>query len=383
MVKTDIAIIGLGVSAKLTALALASENCKVMIFGNSNSSNNYSNLVTFFSKNSINFLKEIGLEDLTNKSIPIKEISCSKLEQYQSEKNFQIHFKEKNSKNDMGRIIINNSLNKSLNDQIKKNRNIVILNDTSITHCRYLGHNTKLILSDGAEIITHMLIITDKKSNLIKENFNNNQLNKELNQTSIVMNVKTDTDGHAYQFFTNKGALAFLPINKKLASVIWSLDNTASELNDDIDTVSKKINEIFISVTNKLEVIDIKKYKLNFNYSRKIISGSIILMGEAAHSLHPIAGQGLNLSIKDIIALKDKIKQFKYLGYSLSNQIILSQFQDERQADNAIFTFATNYLDEIFKSRNFLINTMSDFGLISINKSNFIKNKIIKSATGL
>lgn len=383
MVKTDIAIIGLGVSAKLTALALASENCKVMIFGNSNSSNNYSNLVTFFSKNSINFLKEIGLEDLTNKSIPIKEISCSKLEQYQSEKNFQIHFKEKNSKNDMGRIIINNSLNKSLNDQIKKNKNIVILNDTSITHYRYLGHNTKLILSDGAEIITHMLIITDKKSNLIKENFNNNQLNKELNQTSIVMNVKTDTDGHAYQFFTNKGALAFLPINKKLASVIWSLDNTASELNDDIDTVSKKINEIFISVTNKLEVIDIKKYKLNFNYSRKIISGSIILMGEAAHSLHPIAGQGLNLSIKDIIALKDKIKKFKYLGYSLSNQIILSQFQDERQADNAIFTFATNYLDEIFKSRNFLINTMSDFGLISINKSNFIKNKIIKSATGL
>ena len=383
MVKTDIAIIGLGITAKLTALALASENCKVTIFGNSNSSNNYSNLVTFFSKNSINFLKEIGLEDLTNKSIPIKEISCSKLEQYQSEKNFQIHFKEKNSKNDMGRIIINNSLNKSLNDQIKKNKNIVILNDTSITHYRYLGHNTKLILSDGAEIITHMLIITDKKSNLIKENFNNNQLNKELNQTSIVMNVKTDTDGHAYQFFTNKGALAFLPINKKLASVIWSLDNTASELNDDIDTVSKKINEIFISVTNKLEVIDIKKYKLNFNYSRKIISGSIILMGEAAHSLHPIAGQGLNLSIKDIIALKDKIKKFKYLGYSLSNQIILSQFQDERQADNAIFTFATNYLDEIFKSRNFLINTMSDFGLISINKSNFIKNKIIKSATGL
>lgn len=383
MVKTDIAIIGLGITAKLTALALASENCKVKIFGNSNSSNNYSNLVTFFSKNSINFLKEVGLKDLANQSIPIKEISCSKLEQYQSEKKFQIHFKEKNSKDDMGRIIINNSLNKSLNDQIKKNKNIVILNDISITHYRYQGHNTKLILSDGAEIITQMLIITDKKSNLIKENFNDNQLKKELNQTSIVMNVKTDTFGHAYQFFTNKGALAFLPINKKRASVIWSLDNTASELNEDIDTISKKINEIFIPVTNKLEVIDIKKYKLNFNYSRKIISESIILMGDAAHSLHPIAGQGLNLSIKDIIALKGKIKKYKYLGYSLSNQIILSQFQEERQADNAIFTFATNYLNEIFKSRNFLINTMSDFGLISIDKSNLIKNKIIKSATGL
>ena len=382
MIKTDIAIIGLGITSKLTALALASKNCKVMIFGQSNSITHTSNLVTFFSQNSINFLNELGIEDLINQSLPIKEISCSKLEQYQLEKKFQIHFNEKNSKDGMGRIIINNKLNVSLDNQIKKNQNIVISNNTSITNYEHQGAKTILTLSDGVEIITHILIITDKKSNLINENFNSNQLRKELHQTSIVMNVKTNTNGHAYQFFTNKGALAFLPINEKLASVIWSLDNSAPELNYDIDTISEQINEIFISVTGKLEVMDIKKYKLNFEYAKKIITKSIILMGDAAHSLHPIAGQGLNLSIKNIIALKDKIEHFKYLGYSLGNQIILSEFQDERQADNAIYTFATNYLDEIFKNRSFLINTISDFGLIAVNRSNFIKKKIIKSATG-
>jgi 2-polyprenyl-6-methoxyphenol hydroxylase-like FAD-dependent oxidoreductase len=196
------------------------------------------------------------------------------------------------------------------------------------------------------------------------------------------MNVKTDTCGHAYQLFTDKGALAFLPIIKKVASVIWSLDNSALELDYNIDEISKKINEIFISITGKLDVLDMKKYKLNFEYSKKIISKSIVLLGDAAHSLHPIAGQGLNLSIKDIIALKEKIKRFKYLGYSLGNQIILSDFQTERQTDNAIFTFATNYLDEILKNRSFLINKLSNFGLISLNKNNLIKNKVIKSATG-
>ena len=382
MIKTDIAIIGLGITSKLTALALASEHRKVKIFEQSNSITNTSNLVTFFSQNSINFLTELGIEDLINESMPIKEISCSKLEQYKSAKKFQIHFKEKNSKDEMGRIIINNSLNKSLDNQIKKNKNIIIINDTSVSEYKHQGANTILILSNGEEIITHILIIADKKSNLINENFNNNQLKKELHQTSIVMNVKTNTCGHAYQFFTNKGALAFLPINEKLASVIWSLDNTAPELNYDIETISEKINEIFISVTGKLEVMDIKKYKLNFEYAKKIISKSIILMGDAAHSLHPIAGQGLNLAIKDIIALKGKIEHFKYLGYSLGNEIILSEFQDERQTDNAIFTFATNYLDEIFKNRSFLINTISDFGLIAVNRNNFIKKKIINSATG-
>ena len=237
-------------------------------------------------------------------------------------------------------------------------------------------------MSDGEELITYILIINDKKSNLINENFKNNQLKKELDQTSIVMNVKTDTCGHAYQFFTDKGALAFLPINEKVASVIWSLDNSALELDYNIDEISKKINDIFVSVMGKMDVVDMKKYKLNFEYSKKIISKSIVLIGDAAHSLHPIAGQGLNLSIKDIIALKGKIKFFKYLGYSLGNQIILSDFQSERQADNAIFTFATNYLDEILKSRSFLINKISNFGLISLNKNNFIKNKVIKSATG-
>ena len=382
MNKTDIAIIGLGITSKLTALALASDNCKVIIFGHPNSSNDNSNLVTFFSKNSIDFLKEVGIEDLINKSIAIKEISCSKLEQYQSEKKFQISFKEKNPKEEMGRIIINNSLNESLDDQIKKNKNISIISNKSITHYKHQGVNTKLTLSNGEELIAYMLIINDKKSNLIHENFKNNQLKKELNQTSIVMSVKADTCGHAYQFFTDKGALAFLPINEKVASVIWSLDNSALELDYNIDEISKKINDIFIPVTGKLDVIDIKKYRLNFEYSKKIISKSIVLIGDAAHSLHPIAGQGLNLSIKDIIALKEKIKLFKYLGYSLGNQIILNDFQNERQADNAIFTFSTNYFDEILKSRNFLINKISNFGLISLDKNNLIKNKIIKSATG-
>ena len=70
------------------------------------------------------------------------------------------------------------------------------------------------------------------------------------------------------------------------------------------------------------------------------------------------------------------------MGYSLGNQIILNDFQSERQAYNAFFTFETNYLDENLKSRNFLINKISNFGLISLDTNNLIKNKIIKSATG-
>ena len=142
MIKTDIIILGLGITSKITALALATDTRKVMIFGKENSKSDSSNLVTFFSLNSINFLKEIGVENLINQSVPIQEISCSKLENYQLNKKFQINFKE----TEMGRVVINNNLNNSLNNQIKLNKNIIISDDIKIKDYKDEASKKKIII---------------------------------------------------------------------------------------------------------------------------------------------------------------------------------------------------------------------------------------------
>ena len=379
MIKIDIAIIGLGITSKLAALALASENCKVLILGQENLKSYDSNLVTFLSLNSIEFLKSIGVKNLFDESVPINEISCSKLENYQSNNKFQINFKDKN---EMGRVVLNSNLSENLDNQIKINTNINIFSNIEIKNFKNEEANKSLLLDNGEEVFFNLLLISDKKSHLINENFKRNIIKKNLSQTSIVMNVSTKTNNHAYQFFTKKGALAFLPINKDSASIIWSLDNNSAELEYDINEISEVLNKIFIQITNSLNVIDLQKYKLNFEYAKKITSNSIVLIGDAAHSLHPIAGQGLNLSIKDIIELKNKINHYKYLGYKLGNSISLDEYEDIRQVDNTVYTFATNYLDKVFKSRNYIINTISNLGIANIEKNNTLKNIIIKSATG-
>ena len=379
MIKTDIAIIGLGITSKLAALALASDTRKVTIFGEENSQSHSSNLVTFFSLSSIDFLKNVGIENVINQSVSIKEISCSKLEKYQLNKKFQINFKEKN---EMGRVIINNNLSDSLDSQIKVNKNITILNNVKIKEYKDEGVNKILLLENEDKFSVSLLIIADKKSNLINENFKNNILKKDLKQTSIVMDVTTKTNNHAYQFFTKNGALALLPINENRASIIWSLENNASLLKYSAEEISEEINKIFKNITGLIEVLNLQKFKLNFEFAKKITSNSIVLLGDAAHSLHPIAGQGLNLSIKDILELKNKIEYFKYLGYALNNSIILDEYEKTRQSDNTIYTFATNYLDEVLKSRNYLVNTISNLGIATVENNNFLKNMIIKSATG-
>ena len=379
MIKIDIAIIGLGITSKLAALALASENCKVLILGQENPKSYDSNLVTFLSLNSIEFLKSIGVKTLVDESVPINEISCSKLENYQSNNKFQINFKDKN---EMGRVVLNSNLSENLDNQIKINTNINIFNNIEIKNFKNEEANKSLLLDNGEEVFFNLLLISDKKSHLINENFKRNIIKKNLSQTSIVMNVSTKTNNHAYQFFTKKGALAFLPINKDSASIIWSLDNNSAELEYDIKEISEVLNKTFKQITNSIDVIDLQKYKLNFEYAKKITSNSIVLIGDAAHSLHPIAGQGLNLSIKDIIELKNKINHYKYLGYKLGNSISLDEYEDVRQVDNTVYTFATNYLDKVFKSRNYIINTISNLGIANIERNNTLKNIIIKSATG-
>jgi 2-octaprenyl-6-methoxyphenol hydroxylase len=379
MIKNDIAIIGLGITSKLAALTLASENCKVLILGQENPKPYDSNLVTFLSLNSIEFLKSIGVKTLIDESVPINEISCSKLENYQSSNKFQINFKDKK---EMGRVVPNSNLSESLDNQIKINENINILNNIKIKNFKNEEANKSLLLDNGEEVFFNLLLVSDKKSHLINENFKRNIIKKDLSQTSIVMNVSTKTNNHAYQFFTKKGALAFLPINKDSASIIWSLDNNSVELEYDIKEISEVLNKIFKQITNPISVIDLQKYKLNFEYAKKITHNSIVLIGDAAHSLHPIAGQGLNLSIKDIIELKNKINHYKYLGYKIGNSISLDEYEDVRQVDNTVYTFATNYLDKIFKSRNYIINTISNLGIANIERNNTLKNIIIKSATG-
>jgi len=380
MTKTDIAIIGLGITSKLTALALAKDTRKVAIYGDENSKINSSNLVTFFSTSSLSFLEDLGIKDLINQFDKINEISCSKLENYRSNGKFQINFNSEN--NDLGRVIINSKLNDELDKQIKKNKNIIIISKIKITDFQYEEAESVLYLENGDKILTKLLIIADKKSPVIKKYFKDNIIKKDLNQTSVVLDATVETNNHAYQFFTKKGALALLPTDKNNASIIWSLENNVLELEYSIENFSDEINKIFRDVTGFIEIKNLQKYKLNFEFAKRITSNSIILIGEAAHSLHPIAGQGLNLSIKDIIELKNKINKFKYLGYALGNSLSLVEYENARQNDNTIYTFATNYLDEILKNRNYVVNTISNLGINAINKSSTLKKMIIKSATG-
>ena len=380
MINTSITIIGLGITSKLAALTLASNRRKILIIGDEKLKKQSSNLVTFFSSTSINFLRELHLDDVINQSSTINKISCGKLEDLRKKNKFQIHFQENNS--ELGRVISNRILNEILNAKLNENKNINILKNTNIENCKFLKEENILLLENGEKICTKLIVVTEKKISLIEQNFKNSLVKKDLKQTSLVLDVKSRTKNHAYQIFTKKGPIAYLPINENHASVIWSLDNSSDELEYNKEEILKEVNKFYEDIIFCDEVINMQKYKLEFEYRKKTFLESMVLIGDAAHSIHPIAGQGLNLSIKDILELKKQINKFNYLGYALGNSLSLSEYANLRLSDTVLYSFSTIYLDEIFKNRNYLVDKVSNFGIKAIEKNNTIKNMIIKSATG-
>ena len=162
MIDTSITIIGLGITSKLAALTLASNGRKILIIGDEKLKKQSSNLVTFFSLTSINFLSELHLDDVINQSSPINEISCGKLEDLKKKNKFQIHFQESN--NELGRVISNKSLNEILNAKLSENKNINVLKNTNIENCKFLKEENILLLENGEKIYTKLIVITEKKN---------------------------------------------------------------------------------------------------------------------------------------------------------------------------------------------------------------------------
>ena len=106
------------------------------------------------------------------------------------------------------------------------------------------------------------------------------------------------------------------------------------------------------------------------------------MIGNIAHNIHPIAGQGLNLSIKDMALLVKKINKYKSLGYKLNDQMMLEEFEMERKLDNAAYSFGTFSLNGILSSNNKLINYTTRKGLSLIENNKYLKKLFYKSATG-
>ena len=284
----------------------------------------------------------------------------------------------------MGKILPNKIISEQLATSLKENKNIDTLFKTKSIRKETRSNKVSIFIDEQKEIFARVLILSVNDENLLEQN-NIKFISQDLKQTAFSINVKGEfkKQNHAFQIFTSSGPLAFLPYSHNQASLVWSLKNGSKELNYEKSKLESKVNEYFEKEIGALKIENIETHKLNFLYAKKLYHGNTVLMGNIAHNIHPIAGQGLNLSIKDISLFVEVILKYTSLGYEVNNRMAFKEFDQLRKIDNAAYSFGTLALDKILKSKNTFLSMFANMGIKILDKNNLLKRKIIKNATGV
>ena len=133
---------------------------------------------------------------------------------------------------------------------------------------------------------------------------------------------------------------------------------------------------------DELNIHSINKHKLVFSFNKNMTYKNIIMLGESVHTVHPIAGQGFNLTLKDISSLYNVLDRYLSLGYELNHKFIFNDFYKQRIPDNTLFSFTTMFMNDAFISENYLINQSIEASFKILSRVPLIKKKIMKFASG-
>ena len=208
------------------------------------------------------------------------------------------------------------------------------------------------------------LVINCDPFNFITKRYFSKKISKEYNSTAYTTIISHDEiiNDTAVQIFTKKGPLAFLPISNKKTSIVYSIHNSNNLEEENIKELIKDKNFYYkISEVEKINSFELKSFNLRSYYHNNILA-----FGDLLHKVHPLAGQGFNMTIRDIKVLLQIIKKKLYVGLSLDSSVC-SEFQKEIKHKNFIFSNGIDLIHEFFNierkiKTNFLSKSVKFIG---------------------
>ena len=287
----------------------------------------------------------------------------------------------------MGHILDNIELKNSLISSIRSQKNIQLFPFKSLNNFFPETGAVTIDLNDGSSYEAALLVAADGRNSDGRRIAKIKSTNIDYNQSSIVFTVGHEKPhrGTAYEQFTTGGPIASLPMRGNKSSMVWSEDTEVVESLMQLDdkdfaaAASYRLNDCL----GKMTIIGQRKvFPLKLNYADTIIANRFAMVGDAAHGLHPIAGQGFNLGLRDIANLTEEISNARRLGLDIGSFETLRSYQAARRFDNFSLVAATDGLNRLFTDNNKIVRFIRGSGLDAINTMNPIKNLFMRLAMG-
>jgi 2-polyprenyl-6-methoxyphenol hydroxylase-like FAD-dependent oxidoreductase len=261
------------------------------------------------------------------------------------------------NKNNLMYVFENEKVKNLLLREIKKKRIKII--KKNVTKLSALDNYDLKVLCLGRNSIIYQNII------------NSRSIDKDYKEIALTGYVKHNLKVvNTSQFFLKEGPLAILPFSKKEFSFVWSVKKKLISKNIK-SIIESKICKL-LKVNKKINISNIQSYPLTLNLKRTYYKNDALILGEGLHTIHPMAGQGFNLVIRDIKKLKEVLKYYTGLGILIKSSSALEDFSNHRKSENIITGLGIDLTHSFFK-QNKLLDPIKELILKNVSKNNTFK----------
>jgi len=264
----------------------------------------------------------------------------------------------------------------------------VDLRATAVTSYDSRADGIDVTLADGSRIEASLLVAADGARSKLRQRAGIATHGWDYDQSGIVVTVghERDHQGRAEEHFLPAGPFAILPLTGKRSSLVWTERRSEAARITALgeQEFHGELEQRFGLHLGEVKALDkARAFPLSYFVARSFVAERMALVGDAAHVIHPIAGQGLNLGLKDVAALAEVVVDAARLGMDIGQADVLERYQRWRRFDTMAMGLATNSLNFLFSNKSTLLRTVRDIGLGLVDRAPPLKSMFIRQAAGL
>jgi 2-octaprenyl-6-methoxyphenol hydroxylase len=390
MDRSDVIIFGGGLVGLALASALDSSGLSAIVVDPADpaprADASFDGRTSAVSSSSMRMLETIGVADqLAEPGCPIWRIAVA-----DGLEPGALHF-DPDDGEALGFMHENRHLRAALKARAEAGKNSWLMWKSQVTSAERGEHGVVVSLEDGRKLSAPLLVAADGRNSKTREAAGINIARWKYDHQAIVSVLRHERphDHIAYEIFYPTGPFALLPMNDDSighrSAIVWSVpeDDTAGWLSLSDEDFAAEAQAAMGEFLGKVELLAPRSsFPLGFHHAAQITARRLALVGDAAHAIHPIAGQGLNLGFRDVAALAEVLVEGARLGIDLGDQQLLERYQRWRSLDALSVAFATDSLTRIYGIPGRTASAIRRLGMGFVGRISPLRNRLMNEARG-
>lgn len=387
--ETDVIVVGGGMVGAACALGLAKQGWQVQLIEHSPLphfcvSQPYDLRISAISVASVNLLKQLGAWQYieSQRVCPYRRLETWEIEGFSTAFDSQeLDLPE------LGFMVENNLIQLGLWQALESYANVQSCVGQKIKKVEKCGENWQVCLHNDEVYAAPLLIAADGANSQLRQIAGIGITGWQYRQDCMLILVDTQLPQQdmTWQQFFPSGPRAFLPLLGQQACLVWyDSPQRIRELKQySKEKLSAEIEQYFPARLGKVKVQNFASFELVRRHAQDYFKRGVVLVGDAAHTINPLAGQGVNLGFKDVKVLLDVLAQAQQKQENIASDMVLSRYQRQRKADNLLMQSGMDLFYKVFKQDLLPLKVARNAALLVVDKMSVLKKQALKYALGL